>query len=262
MIDGIYRVRRDGSAVARSPTSAHGRSRPPARRPTSSCRAASSTRWSRSVAASSSPTATTTACCASRATDDFSELLAFGNIVPTGLAAVAPTIFMGEAGPVPHLPQNGKVVEFTPRRPRRSRSLRRAAGRRRGVRPRSPLYALSQGIWDLPVSLRTRARRLGEHGTPHARQRRRQLRRSSRPGPADLGRVLRQDRLRRHAHRQGPEDRRHSGTATSHRCPRPPRRPGSEPSGGGQGALVNARLERLAGEDRDRPEALDEACRR
>ena len=38
------------------------------------------------------------------------ELLAFGNIVPTGLAAAGRTLFMGQAGPVPHLPEDGKVV--------------------------------------------------------------------------------------------------------------------------------------------------------
>jgi hypothetical protein len=41
-----------------------------------------------------------------------SELIAFGNIVPTGLAVRGRTIYMAEAGPVPHLPENGKVVAF------------------------------------------------------------------------------------------------------------------------------------------------------
>jgi hypothetical protein len=42
------------------------------------------------------------------------QLIAFGNIVPTGLAVRGNTIFMAEAGPVPHLPENGKVVAFGP----------------------------------------------------------------------------------------------------------------------------------------------------
>ena len=54
-------------------------------------------------------------------------------------------------GPIPHLPQNGKVVTFTPR-----------SRRDRASPPERPLivdvelglchrlYALSQGIWDLP----------------------------------------------------------------------------------------------------------------
>jgi sugar lactone lactonase YvrE len=43
------------------------------------------------------------------------ELIAFGDIVPTGLAVRGRTIYMAEAGPVPHLPENGKVVKFGPR---------------------------------------------------------------------------------------------------------------------------------------------------
>jgi hypothetical protein len=41
-------------------------------------------------------------------------MIQFGNIVPTGLAVSGNTIFMAEAGPVPHLPQDGKVVSFEP----------------------------------------------------------------------------------------------------------------------------------------------------
>jgi hypothetical protein len=39
---------------------------------------------------------------------------AFGNIVPTGLEVWGRTIYMAEAGPVPHLPETGKVVSFRP----------------------------------------------------------------------------------------------------------------------------------------------------
>jgi len=45
---------------------------------------------------------------------DVSELIAFDDIVPTGLAVHGKTIYMAEAGPVPHLPRNGKIVAFTP----------------------------------------------------------------------------------------------------------------------------------------------------
>ena len=41
-----------------------------------------------------------------------SELIAFGNVVPTGLAARGKTIYMAQAGPVPHLPEDGRVVRF------------------------------------------------------------------------------------------------------------------------------------------------------
>jgi hypothetical protein len=45
------------------------------------------------------------------------EFLAFDNIVPTGLAVSGNTVYMAQAGPVPHLPQDGKVVSFGPRSP-------------------------------------------------------------------------------------------------------------------------------------------------
>jgi hypothetical protein len=73
-------------------------------------------------------------------------LRAFGNIVPTGLDVRGRTIHMAQAGPVPHLPEDGKVVAFRPGSPT-VRDV--AAGGRllvdvelgRGHR----LYALSQG---------------------------------------------------------------------------------------------------------------------
>ncbi len=40
------------------------------------------------------------------------EMIAFDNIVPTGLEVLGGTVYMAEAGPVPHLPQDGKVVSF------------------------------------------------------------------------------------------------------------------------------------------------------
>jgi hypothetical protein len=45
---------------------------------------------------------------------EITELIAFGNIVPTGLAVWGDAIYMTQAGPVPHLPQDGKVVSFGP----------------------------------------------------------------------------------------------------------------------------------------------------
>jgi hypothetical protein len=43
---------------------------------------------------------------------EITVLIAFDNIVPTGLEVRGNTIYMAEAGPVPHLPENGKVVSF------------------------------------------------------------------------------------------------------------------------------------------------------
>jgi hypothetical protein len=75
-------------------------------------------------------------------------LIAFENIVPTGLAVKGNTVYMAEAGPVPHLPQNGKVVSFEPNSPTATVVASGAPllvdvefGRGRS------LYALSQGIF-------------------------------------------------------------------------------------------------------------------
>jgi sugar lactone lactonase YvrE len=48
---------------------------------------------------------------------DVSVFRAFDNIVPTGLALSGNTVYMAQAGPLPHLPQDGKVVSFTDRSP-------------------------------------------------------------------------------------------------------------------------------------------------
>ena len=44
---------------------------------------------------------------------DVSVFRAFDNIVPTGLTVWGNTVYMAQAGPLPHLPQDGKVVSFT-----------------------------------------------------------------------------------------------------------------------------------------------------
>jgi len=41
-----------------------------------------------------------------------SEFITFGNIVPTGLAVHGKTVYVAQAGPVPHEPQTGKVVSI------------------------------------------------------------------------------------------------------------------------------------------------------
>ena len=77
------------------------------------------------------------------------ELLALDNVVPTGLAAVGRTLFMGLAGAVPHLPEDGKVVAIA-----RHAAVEIASGAplvvdvELGTDRR--LYALSQGIWRPP----------------------------------------------------------------------------------------------------------------
>ena len=77
---------------------------------------------------------------------EVTELITFGNVVPTGLAVHGNTVFITQAGPVPHLPENGKVVAFRPKSPTATEVASGASllvdvefgrGRR--------LYALSQG---------------------------------------------------------------------------------------------------------------------
>jgi hypothetical protein len=46
---------------------------------------------------------------------DISEMITLGDLVPTGMAVRGKTVYLAEAGPVPHLPQDGKVVTFGPR---------------------------------------------------------------------------------------------------------------------------------------------------
>ena len=43
---------------------------------------------------------------------DITEFKTFGNIAPTGLAVHGNTVFMAQAGPVDHLPEDGKVLSF------------------------------------------------------------------------------------------------------------------------------------------------------
>jgi len=79
---------------------------------------------------------------------EITVFIAFGNIVPTGLAVKGNTVYMAEAGPVPHLAQNGKVVSFGPKSPTTTEVASGAPllvdvefGRG------DSLYALSQGIF-------------------------------------------------------------------------------------------------------------------
>ena len=77
---------------------------------------------------------------------DVTELIAFDNNVPTGLEVRGNTIYIAEAGPVPHLPEDGKVVSFGLKSPTVTEV---AAGARLLVDVKFGrgrlLYALSQG---------------------------------------------------------------------------------------------------------------------
>jgi hypothetical protein len=45
---------------------------------------------------------------------NISQVIAFGNVVPTGIDIGHRRIFIAEAGPLPHNPADGKIVAFTP----------------------------------------------------------------------------------------------------------------------------------------------------
>jgi sugar lactone lactonase YvrE len=80
---------------------------------------------------------------------EITEFMTFGNIVPTGLAVAGNTVYMAEAGPVPHLPEDGRVVSFQPTSAMASVV---ASGGRLLVdvefgRGRT-LFALAQGVWN------------------------------------------------------------------------------------------------------------------
>ena len=78
---------------------------------------------------------------------EVSELITFGNIVPTGLAIAGNKIYMAEAGPVPHLPENGKVVTFLPTFSHGDGGrVGRAARRGRGIRSRSHAVRARAGL--------------------------------------------------------------------------------------------------------------------
>jgi hypothetical protein len=74
------------------------------------------------------------------------EVVAYPNIVPTGLATRGNTVFVAQAGPVPHLPQDGKVLSLAIRN-HSTRVVASGAPLLVDVEfgHRGRLYALSQG---------------------------------------------------------------------------------------------------------------------
>ena len=77
------------------------------------------------------------------------EVVTYGNIVPTGLEASGNTVHIGQLGPVPHDPADGKVAAVSPNS---WSSVDIASGARMIVDVEygrgHTLFALSQGIWD------------------------------------------------------------------------------------------------------------------
>jgi hypothetical protein len=81
-------------------------------------------------------------------TGEITQRMQFPNIVPTGLAVTHGTVFLAQAGPIPHLPATGKVVSF-PLNPAGPIAHEVASGYSLLVDvesgPDGALYALSQG---------------------------------------------------------------------------------------------------------------------
>jgi sugar lactone lactonase YvrE len=75
------------------------------------------------------------------------ELKQFGNVVPTGLAATADRVYSAELGPLPHLPEDGRVVSFDPLDTAATRVVASGVSMIVDVEfgPQGTLYALSQG---------------------------------------------------------------------------------------------------------------------
>jgi hypothetical protein len=82
---------------------------------------------------------------------EITELITLGNVVPTGLAVSGDRIFIAEAGPIPHEPEDGRILAYGPG-PRAGTVVAVGApllvdvefGRGR------TLFALAQGDWDGP----------------------------------------------------------------------------------------------------------------
>jgi hypothetical protein len=76
------------------------------------------------------------------------EVAAFENVVPTGLETIASLVFVTQIGPIPHTPEDGKILAAAPG----WGPFEVASGAsmlidvERG--PRGRLYGLSQGQWD------------------------------------------------------------------------------------------------------------------
>lgn len=79
---------------------------------------------------------------------DISIVRSFGNIVPTGLDVSGNKVYMAEAGPTPHLPEDGKLISFVPASPH-NKSVASGAPLLVDVEFgfAHRLYALAQGEW-------------------------------------------------------------------------------------------------------------------
>ena len=83
------------------------------------------------------------------------EVVAFADVVPTGLAVRGNTIYVTQAGPIPHLPENSRLMSLSLNSPAAT-EIASAAGLGVGLFVDvefglgNSLYALAQGVWDGP----------------------------------------------------------------------------------------------------------------
>ena len=86
---------------------------------------------------------------------EITEMIALANVVPTGLAVRGNSIYYTQAGPIPHLPENAKLMSLS-LNPTSAREVASAAGLGVGLfvdvefGSGNILYTLAQGIWDGP----------------------------------------------------------------------------------------------------------------
>jgi hypothetical protein len=87
---------------------------------------------------------------------ELAELVAFDNVVPIGLALKGNTVYIGQAGPIPHVPEDSKVFSFTMQSLTPTQLASGAGLEDIGLLadlefgPGGALYGILQGLWDGP----------------------------------------------------------------------------------------------------------------
>lgn len=146
-----------------------------------------------------------------RLNGQITEAMTFANVVPTGLAIRGRKVYVSQAGPVPHEPQNGKIVSF--RLKSESPTVHEVAS---GARLLTDVQFRAGTLYGLAgrVPGRRPAWQSGnaEHRQPRAGHRGRHVQGCrDRTEPTDLTRVHREHRVRRDARRGNLEDSRRVG---------------------------------------------------
>jgi len=86
---------------------------------------------------------------------DITELIAFGNVVPTGVALRGNTLYFTQAGPIPHMPANAKLLTLA-LNSLTAKEVASGAGLDVGLfvdvefGPKDSPFVLAQGVWDGP----------------------------------------------------------------------------------------------------------------